>query len=188
MSVLPSVRFVAAPSWCRLPWLLAPLLLTPWAVHAGQMHDLGIFPDGPSTQGTAISGNGQVIAGNGADASNTQWLFFWRAAVGGVAITSYTGADQCRQLQRRRTGRNLALERRATGVPLGCSNRHYRPQHVGWHHKPRLGHQWRWQRDRRRCGQRLGRAPRLSLDGRPGYAGPRRPVAHGHEYRLCHKR
>lgn len=94
MSVLPSVRFVAAPSWCRLPWLLAPLLLTPWAVHAGQMHDLGIFPDGPSTQGTAISGNGQVIAGNGADASNTQWLFFWRAAVGEVAITSYTGAGR----------------------------------------------------------------------------------------------
>jgi probable HAF family extracellular repeat protein len=55
------------------------------------MHDLGVLPDGVITQATAISGDGTVVAGVGADALNKHWLFYWSAEEGMVKIAKFSG-------------------------------------------------------------------------------------------------
>jgi probable HAF family extracellular repeat protein len=81
MNPFPSLR-----GWSAL--LLAFSFFSP---AYGQMHDLGVLPGGASSQGTAISGDGRVVAGFGGDALNNQWLFYWTAEDGLVNVIPFSG-------------------------------------------------------------------------------------------------
>lgn len=55
------------------------------------MSDLGLLPNGGLSQASAVSGDGKVVVGQGADALNSHWLFRWTADEGMVSLASFSG-------------------------------------------------------------------------------------------------
>ncbi|MEN0107371.1 MAG: autotransporter domain-containing protein [Pseudomonas sp.] len=89
MSHFPLLSRYARQSWRVFStFLLAPLLASS---AQAQMHDLGVLPNGSFSQGTAISGDGALVAGVGADALDNQWLLLWSADKGWVKVAPFTG-------------------------------------------------------------------------------------------------
>ncbi len=79
-----------------LRWVVHPfsvLLLAQWTAMPAQgvIFDLGLLPDGILSQANAVSGDGKVVVGQGADAMNAHWLFRWTADEGMVSFANFSG-------------------------------------------------------------------------------------------------
>ncbi|MEK1940130.1 MAG: hypothetical protein AAAB16_07110 [Pseudomonas sp.] len=69
------------------------LLLAQWAALPAQaaMFDLGLLPNGILSHASAVSGDGKVVVGLGADAMNAHWLFRWTEDKGMVSFANFSG-------------------------------------------------------------------------------------------------